>query len=124
MDKLFTVLGLMSGTSSDGIDASIIKTDGINKYESLNDLYFKYSYGFMNSFQDLKERIKCEKDLLNLRDQIDSLDREYTLINAKIVNDIIKNININIELVGFHGQTIYHNSEKKISKQIGNAALL
>ena len=102
----------------------ILKTNGINKYESLNDFYFKYPDEFINSFQDLKEKIKCEKDLFNLKDKIDSLDREFTLLNAKIVNNVIENTNINLELIGFHGQTIYHNPEKKISKQIGNADLL
>ena len=42
MSKEFTSLGLMSGTSGDGVDASIIKTDGNNKYETIENKYFEY----------------------------------------------------------------------------------
>ena len=40
MTKEYTSLGLMSGTSMDGVDASIIKSDGISKYEVILDKYF------------------------------------------------------------------------------------
>ena len=36
MHKMFTSLGLMSGTSGDGVDASIINTDGIDQFEPIN----------------------------------------------------------------------------------------
>ena len=42
MTKEFTSLGLMSGTSGDGVDASIIKSDGDAKYEAIQDKYFEY----------------------------------------------------------------------------------
>ena len=39
MDKTINALGLMSGTSMDGVDASIIKSDGENNIEIIGDLY-------------------------------------------------------------------------------------
>ena len=42
MGKIYTALGLMSGTSMDGVDASIIQTDGKSKYKAIIDMYFKY----------------------------------------------------------------------------------
>ena len=39
MQKNYTSIGLMSGTSGDGVDASIIYSDGINQYEVLKDKY-------------------------------------------------------------------------------------
>ena len=42
MTKEYTALGLMSGTSGDGVDASIIRSDGENKYEVI---FFYNVYG-------------------------------------------------------------------------------
>ena len=43
MSKSYRSLGLMSGTSADGVDASIIQSDGDIEYEVILDKYFKYS---------------------------------------------------------------------------------
>ena len=37
---------------------------------------------------------------------------------------LLKNLNIDIDFIGFHGQTIFHNAKEKISKQLGNGKLL
>ena len=42
MEKFYTSLGLMSGTSMDGVDASIIRSDGESNYEPIFDKYFEY----------------------------------------------------------------------------------
>ena len=41
--KLFTAIGLMSGTSIDGIDLSLIKSDGNNEFVSILDKYYEYN---------------------------------------------------------------------------------
>ena len=47
MQKKWISLGLMSGTSGDGVDASLIRTNGINQYDSIKNKYFEYlgNYG-------------------------------------------------------------------------------
>ena len=42
MSKSYNSLGLMSGTSGDGVDASIIQSDGDTEYEAIKDKYFEY----------------------------------------------------------------------------------
>ena len=42
MNKEYTSLGLMSGTSGDGVDASIIKSDGDSNYQDIENQYFEY----------------------------------------------------------------------------------
>ena len=44
------------------------------------------------------------------------------MFHAKVIQDI--SVGINLDLIGFHGQTIYHNPLEKISLQLGNGNLL
>ncbi|MDC3125323.1 anhydro-N-acetylmuramic acid kinase, partial [Candidatus Pelagibacter sp.] len=52
------------------------------------------------------------------------MERKITLFHADKINRIIAKYRNGIDLIGFHGQTIFHNSEKKISKQLGDGRLL
>ena len=56
MNKEYTSLGLMSGTSGDGIDASIIKSDGISKYEVLFNKYYKYQDDIYENIHYIKKK--------------------------------------------------------------------
>ncbi len=122
MQKIYTSLGLMSGTSGDGVDASIIKSNGIDQYEVVKDKYFEYDSTIYRSIHSLKDKISNTYDLNKFSEDLRLLEREITLFHAKVVKDLNYN-NENI-LVGFHGQTIYHNAEEKISRQLGDGNLL
>ena len=124
MSKSYRSLGLMSGTSADGVDASIIQSDGDTKYEVILDKYFKYSQTIYENIHNLKDEINDSRDLKNLSKKIQSLEKEITLFHANVVNEIIKESKSNIDFIGFHGQTIFHNAKEKISKQLGDGKLL
>ena len=124
MSKSYCSLGLMSGTSADGVDASIIQSDGDIEYEVILDKYFKYSQNIYKNIHNLKDRINDSKDLNNLSKKIQILEKEITLFHANLVNEIIKEYRSNIDFIGFHGQTIFHNAEERISKQLGDGKLL
>jgi len=124
MNKSYCSLGLMSGTSADGVDASIIQSDGDTEYEVILDKYFKYSQNVYENIHNLKDEINDSKDLKNLSKKIQSLEKEITLFQANVVNEIVKDFKSNIDFVGFHGQTIFHNAKEKISKQLGDGKLL
>jgi len=121
MNKEYTALGLMSGTSGDGVDASIIKSDGENKYKVVLDKYFKYDKDIYENIHRLKESIDNYKDLKKLSEKIGELEKKITLFHAKIVNDLPKD---NVDFLGFHGQTIFHNAKEGVSKQLGDGKLL
>ena len=124
MEKFYTSLGLMSGTSMDGVDASVIRSDGENNYEPIFDKYFEYDEVIYSNLLNLRDKINSTKDLTINSYQISELERKVTLFHAKISKEIIKNAEIDVDLVGFHGQTILHNAQEKISKQIGDGNLL
>ena len=122
--KIFTSLGLMSGTSMDGIDASIIQSDGINEFELISNEYCEFDKDLYQKLIVLRDKLFSSKDLSkNLKD-IDEIERNFTLFICKLVNSLIEKNSLNIDLIGFHGQTILHLSKEKISKQLGDGNLL
>ena len=124
MDRLFNVIGLMSGTSGDGVDTSLTKTDGKNVFIPISDKYYKYPVNIKKKYHSIVDKLKHNKNLKELKTEIDELERILTMFNLKIIQDIKKNCKISIDLIGYHGQTIYHNPKKGISRQLGNGKLL
>ena len=122
MQKKYISLGLMSGTSGDGVDASIIESNGINQFKPIKDKYYEYDNDIYKNIHILKEAIHSVKDLQKYSLDLLEVEKKITLFHGKVITDIIKNIKI--DLIGFHGQTIYHNSKEKISNQLGDARLL
>ena len=124
MGKIFTALGLMSGTSMDGVDASIVKSDGDREYSIKLDKYFEYGDEVRRKLLNIREKVLIVDDLKMHFEEIKSLERDITLFHANAVNEILQNSKIEIDLLGFHGQTIFHDPEKKITKQLGDGNLL
>ena len=122
MSKEYTSLGLMSGTSGDGVDASIIATNGDMKYREIENRYFEYTDNIFKKIHFLKDNIYTLKDLIKLDKEINDLEKKITLFHAAVTSEMNKFKTI--DLVGFHGQTIYHNPKEKISKQLGDGNLL
>ena len=122
MNKEYTSLGLMSGTSGDGVDASIILSNGSSKYEVIKDKYYEYDSQIYQEIHDLKEKINNLNDLKTLSKETGDLERKITLFHAQVVKEIDNDKKVDV--VGFHGQTIYHNAQEKISNQLGDGQLL
>ena len=122
--KLYTAIGLMSGTSMDGVDLSIISSDGYNEFSNIIDDYYEYDKVLRDQLVNLRDLISTKEDLSKNSEKLRELEQNLTLFHANAVNQSLKKYRNPIDLLGFHGQTIYHNPEEKISKQLGDGKLL
>lgn len=119
--RIYTAIGLMSGTSLDGIDAALIRTDGENHAEPLDFISIPYDNG-------LREKLRA---CLGREDDFDGAvvraETEMTRAHAAAVDWLLSKAGLapeDIDLIGFHGQTIFHAPERHLTWQIGNGAML
>ena len=124
MGKIYTAIGLMSGTSLDGVDVSIIKSDGNREFSSIFDRYFEYDEELIQKILNIREKITNPDKLNKYSDEIKNLERKITLFNVEAVKETLEISKSLVDLIGFHGQTIFHYPEKKITKQLGDGKLL
>ena len=122
--KIFTALGLMSGTSMDGVDLSLIETDGCDYYTKISNKYYEFNDQLYKDLIFLRQIVRNSDDLKKNSSIVSKIEKEFTLLNAKIVNEFVNKEGVRPNIIGFHGQTIYHSVKDKISKQLGDGDLL
>ena len=122
--KVFTALGLMTGTSIDGIDLSLIKSDGLNYFSSILDKYYKFNSDLRDKIVELRDKISSIEDLKEHSGNLKIIERDLTLFHAEIINEVLSDYIENIDLIGLHGQTIFHQPYTKTSLQLGDGKLL
>ena len=122
--KVFTAMGLMTGTSIDGVDLSLIKSDGLNYFTSILDKYYKFEANLKDRIIELRDEISTVEDIEKYSKNLKSVEKDLTLFHARIINEVFKESGDNIDLVGFHGQTILHKPDERTSLQIGDGKLL
>jgi anhydro-N-acetylmuramic acid kinase len=113
-NKTYTAIGLMSGTSLDGIDAALIRTDGHAFVERLD--FKSYTY-------DEALRREVKKVFGWSSDKDGSAAKAAQLITQAHI-DAVKDFGHKADLVGFHGQTIFHDPSNKFTWQIGDGNAL
>lgn len=162
-------IGLMSGTSMDGIDVSLLKTNGECYACEISSHHFSYDSNTKILLKALERSVRnvdgdMQKAKANYVDEVraylveelhwqspiakaiidltaylqenintkcglslDAVIKLSTLLHAKVVDELLRKVAISandIDLIGYHGQTVYHNPNKKITIQIGDGELL
>jgi anhydro-N-acetylmuramic acid kinase len=111
MAKLLTALGLMSGTSMDGIDVALVRTDGAEVVERGSFRDFPYPEGFRNRLRQGLIDAKPIRKRTARPGSLKTLERELTERHAEAVNAFLAAMGMRpatIDVVGFHGQTVLH----------------
>jgi len=124
---MLTALGLMSGTSLDGVDVALIETDG-KRVQSFGPSGYR---PYTNRERGLLQQALTEAVHLPQRDARPGILREaeqaVTMAHAEAVAAFTAQNRItaqDIDIVGFHGQTVLHRPEKRMTVQIGDATAL
>ncbi len=108
------VIGLMSGTSLDGIDLVYVSfhNDNYKQFEIISSKTFPYS-------QIWKEKLQYA--ISQKGQDISILNDAYGVLLGEKINEFIKEFNIaQIDFIASHGHTIFHQPEKGYTLQIGN----
>lgn len=108
------IIGLMSGTSADGVDAALLRTDGVALVEPGPSLFVPYSDALRRDILALMHGVGDKA----------AVAHALTLVHIEAVQELLKRTKMPAHAVGFHGQTIRHAPEEGITEQIGDAALM
>ena len=124
---MMTAVGLMSGTSLDGVDVALIETDG-KRIQSIGPSGYR---AYSEPERALLREALTEATHLSQRDArpgvLKEAERVVTVAHAEAVAGFTAQNRISreaIDIVGFHGQTVLHRPADRLTVQIGDAAAL
>jgi anhydro-N-acetylmuramic acid kinase len=124
---MMTAIGLMSGTSLDGVDVALIETDG-KRVKSFGPSGYR---PYTDTERGLLRQALTEAIHLPQRDArpgiLREAERAVTIAHAEAVAAFTAQNHISredIDIVGFHGQTVLHRPAQKMTVQIGDATAL
>ena len=126
--KEYCSLGIMSGTSLDGLDFSLIKTDGKFNIKTLVNEYYEFNSNFKNSIKKLiKKTVKFKSKSIRSSDEFRYINQKFSELVLKLIKDFrLKNGSKmkNLDVIGVHGNTIIHQPKYGISIQLGKPNFL
>jgi anhydro-N-acetylmuramic acid kinase len=127
MGKIMRALGLMSGTSLDGIDVAYLETDGENAVSRGPAMTFPYR----GEVRDLLRHAMADARTLTIRSDrpgtLPHAERELTELHAAAVSAFLRKQSIardDIDVIGFHGQTVLHRPHAGMTVQLGLGEML
>ena len=123
MGKVFTAIGMMSGTSMDGIDVALIKTDGKSNIERGPGVFFPYDADFRKLLADSLDEATGIVQRSERPGNLEQVEAMLTDRHAEAASGFLKSHSLNpddIDLIGFHGQTVLHKPETGLTVQLGN----
>ena len=120
-------IGLMSGTSLDGIDVALLDTDGEAQVTRGPARVYAYDAPFRRRLAAGLESAKAMVTRTDRPGDLAGLEREITLRHATAVERFLTDCAVDratVDLVGFHGQTVLHRPHEALTVQLGDGPLL
>lgn len=120
--KPLRALGVISGTSMDAIDIALLETDGRAHARSLGGAAYPYPPALRTALQEIiadSERAAI--------DPLPALEAEVTTAFADAIARFMQEQGLGkgeVDLIGCHGQTIFHRPALKITRQLCDGAAL
>jgi anhydro-N-acetylmuramic acid kinase len=115
-------IGVISGTSMDGIDVSIVETDGDTLVRPGAGNTFSYPADLRKTLQGLiAEPTRAQSEPL------EDLEQAVTQAHVGAIRRFMQDEGIaaeDVSLIGFHGQTVYHRPEVRFTRQLGIGAVV
>jgi anhydro-N-acetylmuramic acid kinase len=124
---MLTAIGLMSGTSLDGVDVALIETDGRRIRGFGPSGYRPYSENERGLLRQALSEAVHLSDREARPGVLREAERAVTIAHAEAIAAFTAQHRIayeEIDIVGFHGQTVLHRPERRLTVQIGDAAAL
>lgn len=121
-------LGLMSGTSMDGVDVALLETDGETIKSFGPSLIYPYSEEVCYAFHDALAHTKQLYETGQLQTRLSrpgflaEMERQVTDLHIKAIDAYLKKFALDaadIDCIGFHGQTVLHQPEHALTIQLG-----
>ncbi|MCP4922437.1 MAG: anhydro-N-acetylmuramic acid kinase [bacterium] len=110
-----TVIGLMSGTSMDGVDVALLRTDGVTVDEYGPHKTYPYPKDLQSELRNLTNQGESAP-----KEAVQKIEAQITDLHAEVVKNFRAEFEIaSVDLIGFHGQTFVHRPEKGYTIQLG-----
>ena len=123
----FWTLGLMSGTSCDGVDAALVETDG-ETVSALGGGYYRAYSTAERSILLSALKAATEWEPKEPRPpEFAEAEAMLTATHAEVVEALLAQEGFDrskLQVIGFHGQTVLHQPEKRVTVQLGDGAAL
>lgn len=114
----YNVIGLMSGTSLDGLDIALCNFKFINQIWQFKILKAK-TYNYTDVWKQ-----KLENATKTSAFEFVKLHKMYGKYTGELINDFLKDVLVKVDLIASHGHTTFHLPKQQINFQIGDAAMI
>lgn len=125
--KTVTAIGMMSGTSMDGIDVALVRSNGDGDLERGPSGFYAYDAEMRGGLEAALEIARTMKDRRERPSKLAEIEEAITRRHIGALASFLEDHGFragDIDVIGFHGQTVLHRPEEGLTVQLGDAALL